>query len=79
MNIYCTHLNKVVEVYENKLILINVIHVICAINRRRLVCSHDRQMSRSSFCTTEDGGRHFYHYPFYLKSFITFINATNVY
>jgi len=29
MNICCTHLNKVVEVYENKVILINLI--ICAI------------------------------------------------
>ena len=78
MNIYCTHLNKVVEVYENKLILINLI--ICAINRRRLVCSHDRQMSPHRFAQEKMANVIFIiKHRLYLKYFITFINATNVY
>ena len=77
MNIYCTHLNKVVEVYENKLILINLI--ICALNRRCLVCSDDRQMSPHRFAQKMADVIFIIKHRFYLKSFITFINATTVY
>jgi len=78
MNIYCTHLNKVIEVYENNIIFINLI--ICAINRRRLVCSLDRPMSPHHFAQEKMADVIFIiKHHFYLISFITSINATNVY